>query len=276
MTSRTLSKIFFGWAALVVAQVLAGMVIPIHAPAPPHALAWLLTTDFLIAGAMGFIATKADSNGWMLAFLMAVVPLCIAIANIIEGSVFLKNSAVPWRSLLLYNCFAYGLVVPLWRYIFGTRRVSTARDNWSPSSAGTALWKFAVSDLLYIGLYFIAGTIIFPFVRDFYAGQTLPSGGKIIALQLLVRGPIFIGVCLLLARLVDSTRWRAAIVTGVAFALLSGVAPLLMPNPYFPDSVRWVHMAEVTCSNFLFGAGVNLLWSRTTERKFPAALSHAA
>lgn len=127
-----------------------------------------------------------------------------------------------------------------------------------------------------MGLYFVAGSIIFPFVRDFYATQTLPSVGKIVALQLLVRGPIFIGVCLLLGRLIVLPRWAGAFAVGAVFAILSGIAPLLMPNPFFPDLVRWVHMAEVTSSNFLFAAGVRLLWGRSGEGESPAQLRHAA
>ena len=276
MSAHTLSRIFLGWAALAAVQVVVGTVSPVNAPAPPHALAWLLLTDFLIAGTMGFVASKSDSAGWTLACGMAVIPLCIAIANIIEGSVFLKNALIPWPSLLLHNVLVYALVAPFWRYVFGTRPLSATRRAWIFPTAGNAIWKFAVSDFLYIALYVAAGVIIFPFVSDFYATQTLPSGGKIIALQMLVRGPVFIGVCLLLTRLIDLPRLKAAIVTGLAFALLSGVAPLLMPNPFFPDTVRWVHMAEVTCSNFLFGAGVKLLWSNKTEVMFPAEIRHAA
>ena len=43
-------------------------------------------------------------------------------------------------------------------------------------------------------------------------------------------------------------------------ALLTGVAPLLMPNPFFPDAVRWVHFAEVTSENFVFAVVVAWLW----------------
>ena len=36
--------------------------------------------------------------------------------------------------------------------------------------------------------------------------------------------------------------------------LLGGVAPLLMPNPYLPDAVRWAHFVETSVSNLVFGA----------------------
>jgi len=84
----------------------------------------------------------------------------------------------------------------------------------------------------------------------------------IFALQLLVRGPVFILLCLLMVRMLDMPRLSGALTVGLLFTLLSGVAPLLMPNPYFPDSVRWMHFMEVTSSNFVFGAIVGWLWGR--------------
>ena len=276
MSSRILGRIFLGWLALIAAKIVAGMIIPIKAPALPGAFAWLLASDFLVVATLGLVAAASTANGWTLATLLSLMPICISSANIIEGSVFLGNSAIPWGALFLSTCLAYLLVLPLWRYVFDSRPATTVHGSWLPSQPKTALWKFAVSDVLYVLLYFAAGTIIFPFVRHFYATQTVPSAGKIIALQLLVRGPIFIGVCLLLARLLALPRWKAALAVGLAFTMLSGVAPLLMPNPFFPDSVRWVHMAEVTSSNFLFGAALKLLWSSKAEDAFPTEIRHTA
>jgi len=275
MSSRLAGRIFFGWLALIAAQIVAGMIVPIKAPALPGAFAWLLASDFLVVATLGLVAAASAVNGWTLATALSLVPICISGANITEGSVFLGHSAIPWRSLFLSMCLAYLLVLPLWRYVFGSGPATATHASWLPSQPATALWKFVVSDVLYVLLYFAAGTIIFPFVRNFYAAQTVPSAGKIIALQLLVRGPIFIGVCLLLARLVALPRWKGALAVGLAFTMVSGVAPLLMPNPFFPDSVRWVHMAEVACSNFVFGAALKLLWSSKAKNAFPTE-AHAA
>jgi len=273
---NTLGRLFLGWVALVVAQMVAGMLTPVNAPALPHTLQWLIATDFLIALTLGLISTRSNLTGWKLAALLALVPFAIGVTNIIEGAVFLKSSKIAWSRLFLYDCLTYALVFPLWRYIFASRTSASTQGYQASLRAGRAAWKFLVSDLLYIVLYYTAGMIIFPFVRDFYATQILPSTGTIVALQLVVRGPLFIGVCLLLAHLIELPRWSSALAVGAAFAILSGIAPLLMPNPYFPDSVRWVHMAEVTSSNFVFGAMVRLLWGEKTETRFPSVVHHAA
>jgi hypothetical protein len=83
-----------------------------------------------------------------------------------------------------------------------------------------------------------------------------------LVLELLVRAPAFIVLCLLLVRMLGLPRLSGALAAGAVFALLSGVAPLLMPNPYFPDVVRWAHFCETSSSNFVFAALVAWLWGQ--------------
>jgi|SRR5579864_309196 len=263
MTYFKVDKIVLGWLALVAAQVISGIVVPIHAVAPPNALEWMLLTDFLVAAVLGIVAVRSDWVGWKLALALVTIALAINLVDAIEGSIFLKHSEIPWRSLILNMCVTYVLVLPLWRYIFGGGEAVPAHYSpFAQKSALSAVGKFAVSDLSYLALYFTAGTIIFPFVKHFYATQTLPSYGTIVILQLLLRGPVFVLVCLLLVRMVGLSRWQGAFAVGLAFTILSGVAPLLMPNPYFPDYVRWTHFGEVTSSNFVFGCLVSLIWGK--------------
>lgn len=263
MTYFKLDKILLGWLALVAAQVLSGIAVPIHAVAPPNALEWMLLTDLLMAAVLGVVAVRSDWVGWRLALTLVAIAWSINLVDMIEGSIFLKHSGIPWRPLILNMSVTYVLVLPLWRYIFG--RGEAVPAHYSPflqKSAGTALWKVVLSDVSYLFLYFTAGAIIFPFVKNFYATQTLPSYGTIVSLQLLLRGPVFVLVCLLLVRMIGLSRWQGALAVGLAFTILSGVAPLLMPNPYFPDYVRWTHFGEVTSSNFVFGCLVGLIWGK--------------
>ena len=138
------------------------------------------------------------------------------------------------------------------------------------------VWRFALSDVLYLLLYFGAGVIIFPYVRDFYATQTVPPAKTIVGLQLLLRGPVFVAVCLLLMRMIGLSRWKGALVLGFVFTMLSGVVALLPPNPYFPDAVRWVHFGEVVSSNFVFGMLVGLIWGKSGTSVAPQTMQHAA
>src|SRR5579864_3512340 len=274
---QTVNKILLGCLALAAAQIVAGMVVPVKVPMPPHALEWMLVSDFLIASVLGVLAARSDSVGWKLALSLAAVPFAINLMDMFEGSVFLKHSGVPWRMLTLQMCITYALVLPLWRYIFGGGEAVPAGDSpFSEKSAAGLAWRFAVSDVLYLFLYYTAGTIIFPYVRDFYATQTVPPPGTIVAMQLLLRGPVFVLLCLLLVRMIGVRSWAGALTVGLAFTILSGVAPLLIPNPYFPDYVRWIHFGEVVSSNFLFGVIVALIWGKSRISAAPKQMRQAA
>ena len=125
-------------------------------------------------------------------------------------------------------------------------------------------------DLLYVFLYFAVGAMIFPYVKDFYATQRLPSNGAIAALQFFVRGPLFILLALAITRMLGLPRRSGALAVGLVFTLLTGVAILLVPNPVFPDTVRWAHFCEVSSEQFVFGAVVAWLWGPQTMAHTPA------
>ena len=262
------------WFALTLAQFVTNLLVPITFPGAEHVFPWILLTDFLTVAILAYIAIHADLRGWKLGLALAVIPAAIALTNDIEGSIFLKTT-LPWSRVAVQTLLTYLLAAPVWGVLFGRRPAGDAHVRpWTGKSFAERLWRFVVSDVSYIVLYLTAGTIIFPYVRDFYATQTLPPMPTILALQLFLRGPIFIALCLWIVRLLGLPRLSGAIATGLCFTILSGVLPLLIPNPIFPDAVRWVHMAEVTSSNFVFAFFVAWLW---TSSPFQAiALPRAA
>jgi hypothetical protein len=117
---------------------------------------------------------------------------------------------------------------------------------------------------LYVVLYFIAGIAVHPFIRDFYANRWLPSVGELCAIQF-CRGALYVAVALPFLRRMTGQRLRAGIILGLCLAVLGGIAPLLLPNPYMPAQIRFAHAIEVGLSNFIFGLTVAaLLVSRST------------
>jgi hypothetical protein len=262
-----IGQVGLGWVALMVAQIVAGMVVPISMPTgSQQSLGWLAASDLLVVAALGLAAGRSDWKGWKLGTVLAAIPLGIAAINFIEGAVFLTRLGINWPRIAAETFLTYALATPLWVLVLG-RAEGSERDeghgSWRPfysQSTAQKVWKFVASDAIYVVLYLTAGTIIFPLVKTFYATQAVPPMGKIVALQLLLRGPLFVGICLLLFRMVRMSRWSGGVAVGSVFAIVSGVAPLLIPNPFFPDSVRWVHLCEVTSSNFLFGVLVSWIW----------------
>ena len=252
------------FVALCAIQMIVGLLVPMKPVAIPHFLRWWLLTNAVVVAALTVVAVHSEWRGWRLGLALAAIPLVIESVNLLEGVVFLTNSQVEWGKVLLHAVISAALIVPVWMLLFG-RRTDVPHEHSHPISSksrGERAWKFVVSDFAYILLYLTAGFIIFPYVKDFYATQHIPAMRTIVALQLLVRGPVFIVLCLGLVRMLGLPRLAGALAVGAVFTILSGVAPLLMPNPYFPDAVRWVHFGEVTSSNFLFGAIVGWLWGQ--------------
>jgi len=275
--SQTILRGLLAFIATCIVQVIAGMLVPMKPIALPHFLLWVVLSTAVSVAALSGVAARSEWRGWRLGTAVAAFPLLVTSVNFIEGVVFLTNSQVQWTRVFLYTVISAILSIPVWMLLFGGPK-RTSSDHYPmirSKSRGERAWKFVLSDVSYVFLYFLAGTIIFPYVKDFYATQHLPSTGQLVALQLLVRGPVFILMVLGLARMLGLPRVSGALAVAAVFTLLTGVVPLLMPNPYFPDSVRWVHMCEVTSSNFVFSAFVAWLWGRPEPAR-EVALRHAA
>jgi len=265
----------------VIAGVIAGKLIPTKVPLDPHIAQnffyWMLLTNSIIILALAPLAIRSEWRGWKLGAVVASIPAAIGYIDGIEGMIFLKNSPIEWPQILLGTVISALLNIAVWALLFG-RRSDTPVEHFHPIASrrlGERIWKFLVCDCSYMALYLIAGTIIFPYIKDFYATQTIPTPQVLFSLQLLLRGPAFVLLCILFTRMLGLSRLNGALTVGLIFTLLSGVAPLLMPNPYFPDSVRWMHFMEVTSSNFVFGAIVGWLWGQPKLASAPA-LAHAA
>jgi hypothetical protein len=265
----------------MIAGMLAGVLVPTKTAIDPQMLHrmfyWIFAGNAVIVAALLPLAVRTEWRAWKLGIVMAAIPAAIVFINGIEGMIFLKNSPINWSQIFVSALISAAFMIPVWTFLFG-RRSGHLDEHFHPiasKSRAERAWKFVVCDFSYFALYIIAGTIIFPYIKDFYATQTIPSPGVLVGLQLLVRGPLFVVLCLLFTRMLGLPRLSGGFVVGLLFTLLSGVAPLLMPNPYFPDSVRWMHFMEVTSSNFVFGAIVAWLWGKP-ELSHAHALPHAA
>jgi hypothetical protein len=270
-TSSWLVRVLGAFVAVSIIQSVAGLlatvVIPVKAsePAMPgNMMPWMLLANALTVAALAVLAARSEWRGWALGTVVALIPAAIVAINGIEGIVFLKNSPIIWPRIFLMTGITTLLSIPVWMLLFG-RRPDDSQPHFHPIASKSRAergWKFVVSDVAYLFLYMTAGTIIFPYIKDFYATQTIPPVGNLFALQLLLRGPALVVLCLLFVRMLGMPRGRGALVLGMVFTLLTGVAPLLTPNPYFPDAVRLTHLCEVASSNFVFGVLVGWLWGR--------------
>jgi hypothetical protein len=270
--SKIIPRALLAFIAIVIIQTLAGIIVPMKPIAIPHLALWMLVNLAVTVAALTPVAARAEWQGWRLGVAVSAIPLAIFSINLIESLVFLPNTDLEWGKIFLYTLVSAVLSAPVWAFLFGQRK-NAAGDHYRPlrsQSSGEFAWKFVVCDLLYVFLYFAVGAIIFPYVKDFYATQRLPSAGAIAALQFFVRAPMFIALALALTRMLGLPRLSGALAVGLVFTLLTGAAPLLIPNSVFPDSVRWAHFCEVTSEMFIFGAVVAWLWGPSKPSNAPA------
>jgi len=259
---RSIRTIMLGWTALAATRLIAALLIPEGPAISTGALAWSLVPDLLFAVVLWYLAARSGWRGLRLGSAFFAVLFGLQFVNIVEAVFFLTNSGIQGLRSILNALVTYGAVAPVWAVLFakGTGSAATEPLPLAPRSLAGRVWRVAVSDFAYVLLYLGAGLIVFPLVREFYATQVIPSLATIVSSGLLLRGPVFTGLCLLLLRMMRLEGRQAAMAVGAAFSILSGVAPLVAPNPYFPDWVRWAHFFEVSISNFMFGALVGWIW----------------
>jgi hypothetical protein len=248
---------------LVIQGLAAGLTNALLGPSgvalPPGSLGGVVLSNLVTAAALAWLAKRSRLAGLRLAGWLALLFFGIAMFNnMIEALFFHVFGARDFARYLLQGAltaipFSLVLVALMGRM----RGVSSATTPVaSTGGAGSWAWRLVAADLLYLACYLGAGNLIYPWVREFYESRNLPAQASIAAMQLLFRGPIFIALTLLILRMIDGDRWEKAVVAGAMLSLVGGVAPLLIPNPYLPDVVRWAHFFEVGISNFSYGAAI--------------------
>ena len=263
-----------GAISLTLLQMISGMVLGPMSPALPEPpagmLGWLVVSNLLVAGVLAWYARRSAWTGWRLAGALFVIAWSIGTLNsLIEAhffAIFDRPDVLP--AIFLRSLPPALLFTPVMVWLSGRWDVPGAEPAAAPDR-GMVSWvaRFAACSVTYLVLYFTAGMIIFPYVQPFYDMRALPAPSTIVLLQLFLRAPIFAAAGLLIVRMAPGTRRDHALMVAVAMSILGGAAPLIIPNSFFPDTVRWVHFVEVVTSNFVFGAVVGWLLGGTRARQ---------
>jgi hypothetical protein len=238
-------------AALTLLQMFLSFLVPPSAGGGAGGLGFVLLSNALTASLLVWIARRLRVRGLARAVVLWAIWGGIQAISLIELLVFdigVPRGDLPWlalHSLAVSACLALflGLAFP-----------AEARAGGAPPAAAppSVWWRLAASGLAYVVLYFAAGMLAYPYVREFYEARPMPAMGTLLVVQP-VRGLAFGAIVLLVVRQIRASRFGAAVAAGSTISILGGVAPLLIPNPYLPDAVRYAHLPEVGVSNFLFG-----------------------
>jgi hypothetical protein len=254
---------------LTVLQAVAGVVLVGAVPVPtgPNLELWVLLSNGINAAVLTAIVASARIRGWRLAFGIAVAWWVVAsVTSQLEALFFHVVSPSQGSRLLLHGFLvAVGLAIiskPIEQFLRtrssvpGTQGSVPGTGFGAQFSPGEWAGRLAACAAIYVVLYYAAGMVVIaqPAVREFYSQRQLPPALQVAGLQLLVRGPAFGVVLALLSYLLGSDRRRATLAGAAMMCLVGGAAPLVIPNAFFPDAVRWAHFVEVVSSNFVFGA----------------------
>jgi hypothetical protein len=157
-----------------------------------------------------------------------------------------------------------------------------ARDGWGRSSnahgtlTGHLWWKLPALGMLYIVLFLTAGSLILPYIREFYGRNNvivMPSFGVLLLTEF-IRGLVHVVSLWPFLRTMSGRRAQAALLAGLALPILGGISSLLLPiDDILPLEIRRVHIAEIFGSNFLFGVITASLLVRRTEAVVPLPMS---
>lgn len=257
--ARILIGIAAGWLAYTVLQTLTGGLLLRGLPAPPEdATVLFLVANLLTVTVIVVLASRAASRGWQRALALLAIPWGISANSFLEAAFFSLDIPRPTLLLLLVHGFVglAGLALVVDRVV----PPSNPRDLPEPPRRSLGSWiaRIAACDLAYIAAYLGAGTLVWPFVKDFYAARPLPTMGAVVAMQV-ARGLVFTGIIALMVRRQAGSPPTTALLAGAALAVLGGIAPLMVPNPFMPAAIRYPHMVETGGSMLLWGFAAALL-----------------
>lgn len=136
--------------------------------------------------------------------------------------------------------------------------------------------------LLYVAVYFLFGYFVawqFPAIRQFYSGSTQMIGffqdmaqqSPILVLFQVFRGFLWALIALLIRDSLKPNSRLSVLLPGLLFSVLIST-PLLFPNSYMPDPVRFGHSFELFSSMLVYG----LLSVPILKKKQPASGRGAA
>jgi hypothetical protein len=236
--------------ALTVFQAGLSFLVPASGRGGRSSLPLVLLSNALTASLLVTIARGVRAQGWARAAVLWAIWGGIQALSLVEAALFdirIPPGDLPWLTLHALAVSACGAL-----FLALAVRTRPAAAPMPAAAPAVPWWRLAVSSLVYVGFYFAAGTLAYPYLREFYEARPMPAMALVVAVQPF-RGLALSAIVLLLVRQLRASRPRTAMAAGLTLSILGGVAPLIIPNPYLPDAVRYAHLPEVGVSNFLFG-----------------------
>ena len=216
---------------------------------------WKLLSDLLIVLLLTYYILNSSLRGFKLAVAVFVILFIIGNFNIIiEAYIFNVTTRKETSIQILHGFIIAFIASPIFININNKWKGKTDTIFFKKRSVFSWIWRIVVGIFLYLFLYLTAGFILqatYPELLDFYKDK-IPPFDLMIGTQFL-RGLIFVVVAILILRTLKELKSKKAIFIGLVFAILGGIAPLIIPNDLMPHNIRMGHLFEVGSSNFIYG-----------------------
>jgi hypothetical protein len=243
----------------------------------PPGLAFLLV-GLLSTAVMGWLILRARGSGGRLAGTMTAA--FFGVQTFMPQTDSFLFQAVPAFAghlpmEMVPRIVAAGLLhavlwIPLAVWILGRWRAVPSE----PAGISREAWRWPAAACAYVALYFVFGYFVVwrdPVARAYYGGADPGSFGQQLLHTLrdtawlpaaqFVRGFLWTALGLLVLRGLRGSLVERALAVAALFAVVMD-AGLLLPNPFMPEAVRFVHLRETLSSNALFGAFLVWLFGR--------------
>ncbi len=262
---KLLGQILAATLILTILVVVQGLLSPgpqSEAHFGPELLKWVVLSNLLTAFTLTIVIAWAARAGWRLVIAVLLLYFGVRYLNPLSEAIFF-GLGIPRHVVateIVGGFFSSLAFAPLAVLIMGRLGSGVGEGN-NPAKGwpvGGWLWRVALGVASYFLLYFSAGMLVWPYVKDFYASKSMPAPSSFFLLEVF-RALVYIGVAAPVARLMGGRPHRAAASLGLALSIPGGIAPLLLPNPYMPANVRPAHGFEVGISNFIYGALLGFL-----------------
>ncbi len=209
-----------------------------------------------------------------LAVFIAVYGLMTVVWQI-ESLLFLHDhiAARIMIRLFLSGLITAGLFAPLTVLIMGRVKQKRLMLDFNPHlemKLSEWAWKIMIIGASYVILYLVFGYFVAwknPVVQAYYGGHDPGSiighlagqwsHSPLLFLFQFGRGLLWMLFALPIIRMHRGGRWEVGLTVALLFAVWS--LQLLLPNPFMPAEVAWVHLIETASSNFIFGWIVGIL-----------------
>ncbi|HAK55823.1 MAG: hypothetical protein QF463_15880 [Vicinamibacterales bacterium] len=224
-------------------------------------LGWALVSAFITVWALAFVArrVRADAEKLFVAFFIILAGLRFAAQA--QAAYFFEPdvSAARFTGVLLQLLCASAVLAAAAAVLLGREAADPTRER--PAGFGLSdlgwLWRIPAIGCVYLVFLLVAGLIIWPFVREFYAEHEAQQRLGLLFFEWeYLNGVLFALITLPFLRLVPGGWLRAGITAGTALCLIRGIGGLVVPSPYMPTSIRFWHMFEVGWSNFVYGLAI--------------------